>query len=350
MRRTVKQTSMPFCVIDRPFVVWSDDIGRDREEFLERLDADFYARTALKLGEALPDEMQEDASNEGDENQSEIAQSRKDIASLSRLLWHHGIETLVMMLGGYIQAPEVIHAYFQKCRTRDTLEIAQGLLTARRPVHNRINDVSFNVENLLRGLHLCAGWPGRDNTLQKFRDALQSMLAAFVSEEQRWEYNSIKHGLRASHGQFALAVGLEEEPGVEAPPEAMHLIGSSRDASFFKVAKPLRNASKEASRVNFKLDNVSVSWSLEKVLCELQILSILISNTISALRIGAGAVPNTVVFKRPADEENWWRYYEGLYAGPVTKCSFGIDIDANGAELRTGDDVFESYRLGAWRW
>ena len=341
-------TSVPFCIVDRSFVVWSDDVGHDCEEFLKRIDADFYDRAARRMVDALPDEVPLEAADEN--KNEEIDQRRKDVSSLSRLLWHHGIETLVMMLGAYIQAPAAVHAYFLKCRTDDASEMARALLEGRRPLQNRISDVPFNVENLLRGLHSCAGWPDRDDTIQRFRDALRGMLAAFTREEHRWEYNSIKHGLRASHGHFALAAGIEEKPGVEAPPDAMRLIGYSRDASFFNVARPLRNASKEASRVNFKLDKVSVAWSLEKVLCELQLLSILISNTISALRIVSGTPAGTVTFKRPADAEDWWQYYEGLNAGAVPTSAFGVYIDAKGIHLPTNDDVLASYHHDTWRW
>lgn len=338
------RTSVPFCVIDRPFVVWSDDVDRDRDEFLERIDADFYDRAAQGLVYTLLEDKPHEATHEADGNQGEIDQSRKDVSSLSRLLWHHGIETLVMMLGAYIQAPAAVHAYFLKCRTDDALEMARAILKGRRPVQNKINDVPFNVENLLLGLHSCAGWPDRDDTIQRFRGALRGMLAAFTREEHRWEYNSIKHGLRASHGRFALAVGIEENPGVEASPDAMQLIGYSRDASFFDVAKPLRNASKEASRVNFNLDKVSVTWSLEKCLCDLQLLSILMGNTISALRIANGAASGTVRFRRPADAEEWWKHYEELHAGAVPTSSFGVDIDVKSTQLPTSEDVFTSYR------
>ncbi len=79
--------------------------------------------------------------------------------------------------------------------------------------------------------------------------------------------------LRAHHGRFALAVGIQEAPGIPAPPEAMKFIGGSRDASFFDVVKPLRHATRQASKINFKIEKVSVAWSLEKTLAELQPIS-----------------------------------------------------------------------------
>lgn len=110
----------PFCVIERPFVVWSNDITRDNRAFLKSIDSDFYFRTAHLLIAS--------GESEGDEDQV-----RKDASSLARMLWHHGTETLVMLLGAYIQAPYAVHAYFQKCRTEDAICIAQMILSGVCP-------------------------------------------------------------------------------------------------------------------------------------------------------------------------------------------------------------------------
>jgi hypothetical protein len=321
-------------------VVWSDDVERDLDEFLTSVDADFYDRTARALIEASSDGLSDEAEDLW----------RKDASSQSRLLWHHGIETLVMMLGAYVQAPGAVHAYFLKCRTEDALELARALLQGKRPAQNRITDAPFTLVNLLKGIHLSAVWRDVDDTLEKFARALGDILRSFAREEHRWEYNSIKHGLRAHHGKFGLAIGIQDAPGVPASADAMEMVGYSRDASFFNIAKPLRNATNQASRVNFALDKVSVAWSLEKVLCDLQLLSLLIGNTVSALRIVAGASPGTVVFKRPADADDWWDRYMNMHAGPVPTARFGPDLDVKGYKLPTGDDVMDSYRKRQWKW
>ncbi|MGH6895503.1 MAG: hypothetical protein ACREJ5_03005 [Geminicoccaceae bacterium] len=173
---------------------------------------------------------------------------------------------------------------------------------------------------------------------------MRDILSGFADKRHRWEYNSIKHGLRATHGCFALAVGIEETPGVPAPPEKLQMIGYSRDASFFDVAKPLTNATKVASKVNFRTEKVAVAWSLEKLFCELQILSLLLNNTLSALRVAAGAPPGTVIFNRPAEAEMWWDHYFSLHAGNVPTASMSTNFDARDVKLPEAKDVFASYR------
>jgi hypothetical protein len=328
------RTSVPFCVVDRPFIVWSDDVERDNKSFLASLDSFFYIRAVRELigtdGDAALETDLDD-------------QTRKDVSSLARMLWYHGAETLVMLLGAYVQAPNAVHAYVLKCRTEDAVSIARFLLRGERPAYNRINDAPFTILNLLRGIHRCAGWADLDDTIRKFERLLREVLSGFADEMHRCEYNSIKHGLRATHGPFALAVGLEETPGVPAATEKMQMIGYSRDASFFDVARPLTKATKVASKVNFRVEKVSVVWSLEKVLCELQILSLLLNNTLSALRIGSGAPPGTVIFNRPSEAEAWWEHYFSLHAGNVPTTSMRIGFDTRDVKLPEVKDVFASY-------
>lgn len=313
-------------------------MAQDLDEFLTGVDASFYDRMARSVIETPVN----------DENQDR--QWRKDMSSVSRLLWHHGIETLVMMLGAYVQAPGAAHAYFLKCRTDDARKLAESFLKEKRPVQNRITDAPFTIPNLLKGVHLHTGWSNLDETVERFGIALKGMLRSFSSEEHRWEYNSIKHGLRAHHGEFALAFGIQEAPGIPAPDEAMEMLGYSKDASFFNITKSLRNATNQASRVNFALDKVTVTWSLEKVLCDLQIISLLIGNIISSLRIIAGATPKTVIFQRPADADNWWKQYYALDTSSIPTARFGPELDAKGKKLPTGDDVLTSYRKREWGW
>jgi len=333
--------SIPFCVLERPFMLWGDDLAIDNVHFLERIDAALYYRTAHNLlsGSGTPA-----GDDQGTDDQEREDEDRKDVSSLSRLLWHHGIETLVMMLGAYMQAPTVAHAYFLKCKTEDAVSLARLLLDERRPRYSKLSGTPFTLVNLLNGIHLCAGWADRDVIVERFARALRGMLRAYADEEHRWEYNSIKHGLRASHGRFGLAIGIQEAPGIMAPPEAMEMVGFSRDASFFDVAKPLRNATKQASKVHFLTDKVSVAWSLEKVICELQLLSLLLHNTISALRIAGGAAASTLTFNKVADDEEFWKVYFGLHAGNVPTATMTIDIDARGMRLPTEKQILDSYK------
>lgn len=249
-----------------------------------------------------------------------------------------------MLLGAYIQAPSAVHAYFLKSKTDDAVQMAQLLLQERCPRYHRLEGAPFSLISLLNGIHRCASWEQHDTIVERFANALRNMLRDYVDEKHRWEYNSIKHGLRASHGRFGLAVGVQEAPGIPAPPEAMQIIGSSRDASFFEVAKPLSNATKQQSKINFMTERVSVSWSLEKVLMDLQLLSLLLHNIVSALRIVGGAQAGSVTFHKIADDEAFWETYSQIELSGVPTTSFASVIDARVTKPATDKQVFSSYK------
>jgi hypothetical protein len=334
-------TFVPFCVIEKPYMIWAADAPADNEHFLKCLDANLYYRMAHNIIGA--NQPHEEAKQPATKN-VEGDQDRKDVSTLSRLLWHHGVETLVMLLGAYIQAPSAVHAYFLKSKTEDAVQMANLLLLEESPKYHRLEGAPFSLVSLLNGIHRCAGWQQHDVILERFARALRYMLSDYVDDNHRAEYNSIKHGLRASHGRFALAVGIEDVPGTPAPPEAMHTVGFSRDASFFEIVKPLTNATKQQSKINFMTEQVSVSWSLERVLMDLQLLSFLLHNTVSALRIAAGAPPKSVTFNKVADDEKFWSLYLQIGSGGVRTTSFAPVIDASDILLATDKQVFDSYK------
>jgi hypothetical protein len=334
--------SIPFCVVDRPFVVWSDDPNADVRAFLGGIDAEFYRRSAALL---MGGESEEDDEADGSDTDD---QERRDVSSLARLLWHHGSETLVMLLGSYLQAPGAVQGYFSKCRTEDITELATLLYEERLPAYHRSSgEVQFSMITLLNGIHLHAGWENKEETIEAYSHILVEILGSLIRPEVRFEYNSIKHGLRARHGPFSLSFGIEQSPGVLKAGEAMRELGRSRDSSYFDVPHPLNGASKNDSKTNFFLKKATVAWSLERVLCDLQILSFLIRNAVSALKIVAGVEATTCRFVRPA-EATWWDAYKGFRVGPVITATLGREFDATGKKLPTAEAVRNSYTSNKW--
>lgn len=307
-------TSVAFRVIERPFVLWSHDHRGENIEFLDSIDSDFYHRTVQTLfcdeeGKLRIDPEDDDA--------------RKDLSSLARLIWNHGLETLVMLLGAYIQAPFAVHGFFLKCENRDCREIARYLLKGRIPESNCLTRPNFDFEAFIRGIHAGTVWVNDEATMNNFSRSLRGMLHEYDRNDLRAEYNSIKHGLRAHHGRFAVAVGLEETPGVPAPDENMTMLSDSVDGSHFLTIKIFPNVSKKIEREQFSVQHSSVGWSLEKTLLDIQIFSSWIGNVVSALKIAMGAPPKSVRFFRPDVDATWWEAYFSEHGPDVQNFSFG---------------------------
>jgi len=327
-----------FCVIDRPFAVWSWDIIAESRAFLEGVDHNFYLRIAKKI---LSDEnlIFDDNAELG---MNEI-KSRKDIAAISRLLRHHGIETLIMLWGALLQAPHAPHAYFLKCKTEDTRALARLFIRDECPKFLRTKNSSLKFMDIVNGIHARTPYCDDDVYLQRLGKVARSLIASAADDDDRDEFNSLKHGLRTRHGGFQLQVGVEDTPGVPANESDMVVLGASNDASWFNVARPLLNATNVESRVNFEIGHTTLPWSLAKTICDLQLLSILIGNTVSTLLIGCGAPPSTVQFHRLVDAEEWWERYETMGHTGIMRWSMANNIDAGVVHVRSAEDVIDSY-------
>lgn len=329
----------PFCVLEKPFAVLDVNTAEKNKKFLADFDANFYYRAAHLI---INDPSVADISD-GLTDQS--AQDRKDASTLARMLWHHGLETLIMLIGAYIQAPNAVHAYFLKCTNENCVSLAALLLGDKFPKYHRLQGSEFSLKSLLSGVHRYAGLAHHDVVIDRFQAALSSMLCDYVDERNRSEYNSIKHGLRASHGSFGLAFGLQNEPGVMAAADAMDMIASSQDATFFSKAKRLGNVTNQQARVNFGIEDIGVTWSLEKVLMDLQLLSILLNNAATSLRIVAGENASDVTFNSIAqsDQAEFWQRYSTVPSCDVPSIAFCIEQGEQQPKMMTDKDVFLSY-------
>ncbi len=332
-----------FCVLNRPYMVWSDDVDRDLSTFLEKMDTNFHNRMAHSVIRGLFNDM-ENLESLPRNSTPDTKSTSKDYASLVRIFWHHGIETLLLILGSLVQAPHSVHAYFLKCRNEDLSEIADLLLFEKTFNYSRLADTKVTISKIMRAISTQSGWNDGNLTADRFEKSFRDMLRRYLTPEHRQEFNSLKHGMRAYHGEFTLTVGVEDEPGKMAPPENMQCVGHSKDTSFFGVSEPLLNASKSQSKIHFSVADVSVSWSMEKVLCDLQLISLMIGNIVSYLKILNGAQPGSVNFTRPADAEVWWNNYDKQSSPGVTTSKFCAIFNASEIDLPTYQNIVDAYK------
>jgi hypothetical protein len=128
-------------------------------------------------------------------------------------------------------------------------------------------------------------------TTSLFAQLWQRLSHTYLDEEVINEYNSIKHGYRARSGGFTLAVGIEEQYGVPAPPENMRLVGGSKFGSSFFVAEVIQGESKMKEDPNFKTRRHSLNWDAEAMAHALKLISVSINNIKSYLLILNGIKP-----------------------------------------------------------
>ena len=98
-----------FPVNKRAYSVWSFNVRRDNLEFIKGISADFFSYLGTIHGDKT----------DGDDG--------AHAAIALRLAYHHGVETLLSLLAGTLQAPEAIVAWMGKCRTSDLREIVEDI-------------------------------------------------------------------------------------------------------------------------------------------------------------------------------------------------------------------------------
>jgi hypothetical protein len=103
-------------------------------------------------------------------------------------------------------------------------------------------------------------------------------------------------------------MGLEDTPGVPAPPERMQAVTHSDFGSSFYVAERLHDGR------NLRIRRQSLNWNPENFLHALKLISMSINNVINFLKIANGVAGSDVEWLHPDDEsyfEEPWAQSEG---------------------------------------
>ncbi len=270
-----------FAVGDRPYCCWEWDLPERNLQFLESLDTKYYGYIAgLCIAELETD-------------------SGMSASIVLRGAYHQGVETLISLLGAYVQAPGAVPAWLARAQTSDLEDVAQSLLNGR-PLLTRSGRHSVTLRMLANDI-LRFSWPendGEDSTSSRFASFWAHLCRDLLDPIQRAEYNAIKHGLRVGPGGFTLAVGVEETPGV--PATEMRSVGGATHGTTFLQSEKVGESSH-----HMRVRRVSLNWSARTMAHRLSLISMSINNVIGSLRCDLGVDPTTVRFLRPDSPEGF---------------------------------------------
>ena len=267
---------------DNAFCCWDYDHRVRTLEFLDGLDPGYFATMATLLGGQL-------------ESDDSLA-----VSVTLRVLYVQAIEAVLAMLGATVQAPEAVPAWIASASTQDLDEVARRL-KAGQPILTQLGRQRISFADLSRHVHRFA-WTaetGDESTADRFGRFWSRLASDFLDDLVRAEYNALKHGHRVTAGGFSLSIGVEEVPGVAAPPEAMRSLGSSKyGTTFFPVERVGQ------SKHHIRARRTSVNWSAVAVANRLHLVSMSMRNIVGALRCDLGVDPTTVAFHRPDRPEH----------------------------------------------
>lgn len=114
-----------------------------------------------------------------------------------------------------------------------------------------------------------------------FAKLWSSLADEFVSISQRNECNSIKHGFRVQLGGFEIKMAVHDIDS-DIKDEKMQTVGKSKyGVSYYKLQK----INSDKTERSYRIERYCVNWDMQKTIDILKLVSISITNIISALQI-----------------------------------------------------------------
>lgn len=306
-----------FVVNEEPYCIWEVDIAERNSEFIDGIDVKYFD---YLLNVYLESE---------DEKRASIA---------LRATLHHAMETMFSLLGAYIQAPNCTYAWIAKCSNSDLRKFVKNIGNYHNAPYTRLNIEQVSWESVSKLIFQSYKPDSERNkqTTKLFASLWQRLTREFIDTNHVDEYNSIKHGFRIRSGGFSLAVGLEHEYGIAPPAKEMKMLGSSDHGSTFFKIEPVGTLKKNRS---IRSKRTSINWKVEKVALLIQLISMSITNIVSALKIANGVKAGACKFLRPeedADFEKPWSYSLG-----VTNCNMDFVINDSDVVATTRKELLK---------
>ncbi|WP_439643611.1 hypothetical protein [Gemmatimonas sp.] len=257
-----------FVVDEKPYCMWGIDTTSQNIRFLDGVDASYFYYVASSQ---IPNLNGPD---------------RHRAALTIRTTYAHALETFFALLIAAVQAPH--------CPLGWILRYSPG-------------DLARMVGKINRGDHLLAitkfdgTWLGlatainafelaehQDNSRAKaqFADLWSYLASDLLDSAAITEYNSVKHGLRASSGGSVTSIG---SPGLGV--QAFLRSESEFGAHHFAAHKLRDNA------INFDVRDIIRNWCPHALAMRTQLVCLSIGNVVSYLRVFLGAAPDDITFQ-----------------------------------------------------
>lgn len=306
-----------FTVDESPHCVWDCDPRQLNIDYLNSIDPSYFERLAKFYGQHL----------EGEE--------RQHAAIALRMAYSQGLESLFALICAAVQSPDCVVGWLLQYKITELESVVKKISDWHR-VNSKVKLDRITWESLAAAFTpFNTGDAEKDARIKGLFATLWSRFAHdFLDEKKRGEYNSIKHGLRIYMGGFSFAMGLEDTPGVPAPPERMQLVEQSDFGSSYYVAERLH-------KHNLRIRRQSVNWNPENFFHALSLISTSMTNVLGWLKAVNGVPTSEITFLCPDDES----YFEEPWKrGSSMSVSMNSTIDPSFITPRTKDEILSVYK------
>lgn len=308
-----------FVVNENPYCLWDvETYGERTLEFVRGIDPTYYDHIASIHGDLL----------EGDEKQY--------AATALRIAYTQGLETLFALIGAVVQAPYCIAGWVLKYTNKDLYELVKKINEQQPIITQLVNTkVTWQAIADLVFSNLRMGDEEKDKELRRcFANLWKRFAKDYLDDINIAEYNSLKHGSRAHMGPYHLAMGLEDTPGVPAPPERMETISASQFGSSFLVPVKLHD------RRNFTVKTFRKNWQPQNMIYGLNFISMSIGNVLSFIKIFHKESVEKAPFSFPPDFDDFkkpWAEHGGMVV------NWGARIDERDVTPLTEEEILKFY-------
>lgn len=285
--------SIVYAVLNEPYCLWDADSRSRNLSFLKGIDAEYFSYLAKIMGDELSGK-----------------ETRMRAAASIRLGFYHGIETLFLLLGALLQAPDCVYAWITQCTPSQLRELLKKINESDSELLKKLRIEPLSWDQISKAVMIYSN-PDKnkaERNCELFGLLWKRLAHEYLNENQIMEYNSLKHGFRVGHGGFSLSVGSEHKPGVSPLPEEFTLLGRSDFGSRFYVIE--RVGGEKKSNKSRASKQVFMNWNVEGSAAALQLIAMSIRNVVSALQILNGTNASEVRFTRPIDDNDFDKPWE----------------------------------------
>lgn len=311
-----------------PYCIWDFENTIERNlKFVNNIDHLYFEFLAKTLYQKL-----------------QTKQNNQRAAIAIRSAYSHGLETLFSLLGAFVQAPYCVQGWLLKCSNRELDDLILSINSFKNVpsvFRQDILDWPSISQHVFRSLML-QNQERKNEIVNGFASFWSSCANDFINDSFTKEYNSIKHGFRVKSGGFSVQMGRKEINDGDTTQQTMHLLGSSKYGSTFYDLKKINNTINHCSWIRY-----ARNWDPEDMIWALNLISLSISNVISAIKILNGVDPKDIKYTYPSDSEVFQKPIENTITLGVTSMRSNLyEMSEEIIQIYTKQEMMDLYTDG----
>ncbi|HZW40581.1 MAG TPA: hypothetical protein VFF33_14885 [Ignavibacteriaceae bacterium] len=305
---------------DRPYCCWEYNVIKKNLEFINSIDSEYF----LFQTDLLEKEL------EGD--------NKKRAAISIRNIYHHALETFMILTCSLLQAPYCLYAWMFQAKTNDIRKVIRKINDKDSNLFNMINLNSISWEEISYKIHFVSDSNKEYEKLAiKFAKVWNGLAQSFLDDYAIKEYNAIKHGLRTSSGGFKLKLGPANSLSEPSGSKDWVTIGNSKFGSSFIVMNKLKEN-------NFQSKKFYVNWDPKQLIKVILLISISIKNISQYLKIINGEEGVNYPYLVPDNDDYFNIFWDYFYN--CTEMQLNINIRKEDIEPFTYNEISELLSKG----